>query len=80
MSVLNPAEALLQVVMFDGAIIKSSVIDSVKDYIDHNETGLAYDELIFQIENNFYRPSSKALKLIKHAAQELKIIYPNWSC
>lgn len=77
---LNPAESLLKVVKIDNSIIELAVIESVKHYINHNETGLAYDELLFQIENKLYSPSSKALKLIKHAAQELKIIYPNWSC
>lgn len=80
MKTLNPAESLLRVVKIDSSIIESAVIESVKHFINHNETGLAYDELLFQIENKFYCPSSEALKLIKHAARELKIIYPNWSC
>jgi hypothetical protein len=80
MNIKNPAESLLEIVDVDRLIIDQAVIDSVKHYVRYNESGLAYDELIFQIKNEFYYPSPKAFKLIKHTAKELGIIYPNLSC
>lgn len=36
-------------------------IQSTGSFLEHNECGLAYDDLVCAIEKNAYRPSSEAL-------------------
>ena len=55
-------------------------IQSTRSYIDHNECGLAYDDLVYAIEKATYHPSPEALNLIKQAGEVMGIEYPNLSC
>lgn len=46
---------------------------------EHNECGLAYDAIIFEIENGFFSPSAEALEGIKEIAASMGIEYPKLS-
>ena len=49
------------------------------DYLKYNEWGLAYDVLAFGITHENYKLSRAAEDLIRQAAAEMGIEYPNMS-
>lgn len=78
---IDAEHALLMVLVVDFERLRYLAgIQSTRSYIEHNECGLAYDDLVYAIENNAYTPSPEALCLIKKAGEMMGIEYPNLSC
>ena len=73
----NPETMLLAVIHHDHELLQLNALKWVKEYVDHNECGLAYDILIGEISRGKYEPSNQSLRLIKKVANELGVIYPN---
>jgi len=77
----HPEQALLMVFAIDYEKLKTiEGITFTRSFLEHNECGLAYDDLVCAIEKNAYSPSSEALSLIKQAGVLMGIEYPNLSC
>jgi hypothetical protein len=77
---LDPEMALLEVLKIDAERIPLDYADEARHFVDHNECGLAYDVLVFGVERAAYVPTPEALFLIKQAAEQMGITYPNLSC
>ena len=80
MTEVSTEDALLAALKLDDEKIHPDALKWVRNLIDHNECGVAYDALVFEIGNGAYLPSEKALSLIKHAASQMGIEFPNLSC
>lgn len=80
MNEMNAEEALLEVLKIDKSRIPNNYAVEANHFLEHNESGLAYDLLVFGIQTSVYLPSAEALILIKHAATEWGGVYPNLSC
>jgi hypothetical protein len=80
-SPIHPEQALLMVFAIDyEKLMTVEGITFTRSFMEHNECGLAYDDLVCAIEKNAYSPSPEALSLIKQAGQMMGIEYPNLSC
>ena len=77
---MNAEAALLQALRIDKNLIPENYRTPALDFLDHNESGLAYDLLVHAIQTSLYRPTDEALSLIKNAATEWGGVYPNLSC
>lgn len=49
------------------------------DFLDHNERGLAYDELVFQMRAGEWHPSDAQVDLLKRIASAMGGVYSNLS-
>ena len=73
----NPEQALLMVLAIDyHDLMKVKGIAQTRNYLEHNECGLAYDDFVFITRNGIYQPTPKALELIKSAGAMLGVQYP----
>lgn len=78
---IDAEHALLMVLAIDFQKLRHmDGIQSTRSYLEHNECGLAYDDLVFAIQNKMYAPSADALALLKKAGALMGIEYPNLSC
>jgi hypothetical protein len=76
----NAETALLAAIDIDQQKISAEALKWAREYINHNECGLAYDILVGEISRSSYSPSTEALALIKFSAAEMGIVYPAMSC
>ena len=77
---IDAEHALLMALVIDFEKLRHMEgIQHTRSYIEHNECGLAYDDLVFAIQNNMYEPTSSAFELIKWAGTNMGIQYPNLS-
>lgn len=77
---VNAEQALLVVFAIDySKLMHVEGINQTRSFVEHNESGLAYDDLVCIIQNKVYEPSSEALQLIKEAGMLMGIEYPKLS-
>jgi hypothetical protein len=73
-------QALLMVFAIDySQLMNVEGINQTRSFVEHNESGLAYDDLVCCITNEVYQPSSVAFELIKVAGSLMGIEYPKLS-
>ena len=74
----NPEQALLMVFAIDyHMLMKIEGIVQTRSFLEHNETGLAYDDFVFIIRDGLYQPTLESFTLIKLAGSMLGVEYPN---
>lgn len=67
---------LCQILAIDRVLLGPDVTKEAGHFIEHGECGLAYDVLIFAMQDGTYHPSNKGLALIKHVARVLGVVVP----
>lgn len=69
--------AVRSVVTIDRPRLHIEAISWIEHYMDCNKPELAYDVLIAEITRNDYAPSELAIDLIKLAAVNFGLVYPD---
>lgn len=59
--------------------MRAEVINEVLHFVEHNECGLAYDSLVFEIESGHLVPSAEELDQVRTIARSMNIEYPKLS-
>lgn len=73
----NPTPLLLRVLQIDAGLIEAS--DEARHFMEFGECGLAYDVLVFEMDEKSYDPSPEALELIRRAASAMGLVFPQLS-
>lgn len=77
---IDPPRAIMQILKMDIEQFDKRDMLEIFHFIFYNECGLAYDSLIYLINQARYTPSKEALALIKLTGSMLGVEYPNLSC
>ena len=72
----RPEILLKDALLIDRARLIENAVNWIVEYTDANECGLAYDTFLHEIEAGQYKPSERALALIKEAGLAMGIRYP----
>lgn len=79
MTFFTPEPLLQRVLQIDAELIEPSASKEAKHFMEFGECGLAYDVLVFEIENKKYMPSMEGLALIKQSAGAMGLTFPQLS-
>lgn len=79
MSRSNPEPLLLRVLQIDAELIEQSASKEALHFMEFGECGLAYDVLVFEMDEKSYDPSPEALELIRRAASAMGLVFPQLS-
>lgn len=75
----HPEVLLHQILAVDRVLLGSDVVKEMDNFIEHGECGLAYDVLIFVLQDGTYHPSREGLALVELLAKSLGVVFPRLS-
>lgn len=79
MTQYSPEPLLLRILTMDVGFIPPASAAEAERFIAAGECGLAYDVLVFTIEDGRYSPSMVAMELIRQSALALGLVFPQYS-
>lgn len=79
MNPFSPEPLLQRMLQIDAELIEPSASKEAKHFMEFGECGLAYDVLVFEIEDKRYIPSTEGLELIKQSAIAMGLVFPQLS-
>lgn len=70
---------LYQILALDRALLSPDATKEAQHFIEHGECDLAYEVLIFAMQDGTYHPSNEGLAMVKHVAGALGVVFPRLS-
>ncbi len=75
----HPELLLNRVLQLDEDLLDPGATREAGNFIEYGECGLAYDVLVFELQEGKYVPSRQALALLKQFAVSMNLVFPQLS-